>query len=93
MFHFCSHGSRDVGEGSEPSLEGAYAMRPGLSRRNEVYAALRLPQAAGPRHAGLYARAELPAFTARVAPHVSGLWKSEGDGGFEPPSNAQVGSG
>jgi hypothetical protein len=31
--------------------------------------------------AGCGARAKLPAITARVAPHVSSLWKPDGDGG------------
>jgi hypothetical protein len=35
----------------------------------------------GPRDAGLYARAELSALKVGVAPHVSSLRKSAGDGG------------
>ena len=39
-------------------------------------------QGARPRDVGLHARAELPAFKARVAPHVPSVWKSDGDGGL-----------
>jgi hypothetical protein len=47
---------------------------------NIVNALVRLSQAARPRNVGCWA--EFPAFTARVAPHLSGLWKPESDGGF-----------
>jgi hypothetical protein len=46
MFHICSHGSRDARRGAEPGLEGAHALRQRLSREHQVYAALRLSQAA-----------------------------------------------
>ena len=82
MFHVCSHGSRDARGRAELGLEGAYAMRQRLSAGDALHAPLRLPQAAGPRDVGGYARAELSAGKAGGAPHVSCLRQSEGDGGL-----------
>jgi hypothetical protein len=80
-FHFRSHGSRDPWDGAQPRMAGLYALQR-LLGSHEVHAALRLSQAAGPGDVGCDARAEFPAITVGVAPHVSGLWESEGDGGF-----------
>jgi hypothetical protein len=82
MFHLCSHGSRDIGRGAEPRLEGAHALHQRLSSGNKIDAALRLPEAARPRDASLYARTELSALTAGVAPYVSCLPEPAGDCGI-----------
>ena len=76
MFHFRSHGSRDIGHGAKPGLEGAHAVLRWLSRGHKVRPAMRLSQAARSRHIGLHARPELPAFASGVEAYVSGLWKS-----------------
>jgi hypothetical protein len=47
-FHVCSHASRDVRRGAELGMEGAYALRQRLSRRDAVNEEVRLSQAAGP---------------------------------------------
>jgi hypothetical protein len=52
----------------------------GLSRWHEVHSAVPLSQL--DLDDGCHARAELPAVTARVAPHVPSLWESKGDGGL-----------
>jgi hypothetical protein len=80
MFHLCSYGSRNVGQGAKPRLEGAHAMRQRLSRRHEVHQAMRLPETTRPRDARQYARAQLPAVAPRVEAYVSSLWKSTGYG-------------
>jgi hypothetical protein len=46
LFHLCSHGSRDARRGTEPWLEGAYALRQRLSPGDQVYEALRLSESA-----------------------------------------------
>jgi hypothetical protein len=61
-------------------MEGPHALRQWLSAGDAIHAEVRLPQAAGPRDAGSYARAELPTGEARGAPHVSCLRESSGDG-------------
>ena len=61
MFHLCPDGSRDARRGPKPWLEGAYALRQWLSAGNQVYAPVRLSQAAGPRDVGSDKRAKLPA--------------------------------
>jgi hypothetical protein len=48
MFHICSHGSRNHRRGAELGLEGPYALQQWLPAGNQVYEALRLPQATGP---------------------------------------------
>jgi hypothetical protein len=75
MFHFCSHAGRDSRDRTEPWVEGPYALCGRLPRGNQVYEALRLPQAAGLRDAGLYARAELPTGEVRGAADVPCLWE------------------
>jgi hypothetical protein len=82
MFHLCSHGSRDARRGEKPRLAGAHALRQRLSAGNTVYEALRLSQAAGPRDAGLHARAELSTGETGRAIDVSSLWESKGDRGL-----------
>ena len=44
LFHFCSHGSRDVRDHTNPWLEGPHALRQRLSPRNQIYEALPLAQ-------------------------------------------------
>ena len=88
MFHFRSHGSRDLGDGAKPWLEGAHAMLRWLPRGHEVHAAMHLSQATRPRHVGLYARTELPALQAGISAHVSG--SREVTVVFEPPTNMEV---
>jgi hypothetical protein len=80
MFHLCSRGSRDARRSAELGLEGPHALRQRLSRIYSVHAEVRLWQLDLETLVSFHARAELPSVTARVAPHVSGLWKSEGDG-------------
>ena len=53
---FRSYGSRDARSRAQPRVEGTYALRQRLSAGNEVRGPVRLPQAAGSRDAGLYAR-------------------------------------
>jgi hypothetical protein len=45
---FNLNGSRDIGRGAQPWVEGAYALRQGLPSGNQIHAEVRLPQAAGP---------------------------------------------
>jgi hypothetical protein len=42
MFPFCSYERRDARRGEEPWLEGAYALRPRLSREHQVHSEVRL---------------------------------------------------
>jgi hypothetical protein len=75
-FHLRSQGSRDLGRGAKPRLEGAHAMRRWLPRGHEIHAPMRLSQGAQLDLETLVCtRPELPAFTVRVAAHVSGSWK------------------
>ena len=89
MFHFRSHGSRDIRRGSKPWLEGAHAMRRRLSRGHEVHAAMRLSEAARPCTRGpnfplsrLETRLMCPACGSRSVSVV-----------FEPPTNREVSRG
>jgi hypothetical protein len=93
MFHLCSHGNRDIGRGAKPRLEGAHVVRHRLSRGHEVHQAMRLLEAARPRHASQHARTELPPFAPRVEANVSRLRKSQVTVVFEPPANRGVRSG
>jgi hypothetical protein len=46
MFHFCSHGSRDIGRGAQRGVEGAHALRQRLPSGNAIDVEVRLSQAA-----------------------------------------------
>jgi hypothetical protein len=67
---------------AQPRLDGPHALRQWLSREHQVNEALRLSQAAGPRCAGGYARAELPSGEVGRAADVSCVRESQGHGCF-----------
>src|SRR5271170_278183 len=71
-------GLRPPPPAAKPRLEGAHAVRPRLTRRDEAGPRMRLPKTTRHRYSGLHARSQLPALSPRIA--TSCVWPAAAAG-------------
>jgi hypothetical protein len=90
MFHFCSHGSGDIGRSSVLRVASPYAVRQRLPSGNAIHAPLRLPKAAGPRDTGRHRGPNFPLSRLESRLMCPACGNRRVTVVFEPPANSQV---